>query len=60
MVVRGWLANTYLEGTYSEVYPDISQDTAGLKKIVHAVFFPEESPVMLLRKLQVLFTKVVS
>src|SRR5208283_1106873 len=28
----GLVANTYLEGTYSEIYTDISQDEAGLKK----------------------------
>jgi len=27
------VANTYLEGTYSEFYPDISQDEAGLKRL---------------------------
>jgi xylulose-5-phosphate/fructose-6-phosphate phosphoketolase len=27
------VAGTYLEGTYSEVYPNISQDEAGLKKL---------------------------
>ncbi len=27
------VAHTYLEGTYSEVYPDISQDTDGLRKL---------------------------
>jgi len=27
------VSNTYLEGTYSEVYPNISQDEAGLKKL---------------------------
>src|SRR5580704_14551741 len=26
----GVVANTYLEGTYSEVYPDVSQDAAGM------------------------------
>ena len=31
------VANTYLEGTYSEIYPDISQDEAGLRKLFHAV-----------------------
>ena len=31
------VGNTYLEGTYSEIYPDISQDEAGLRKAVHAV-----------------------
>ena len=24
------VGNTYLEGTYSEIYPDVSQDEAGL------------------------------
>jgi xylulose-5-phosphate/fructose-6-phosphate phosphoketolase len=28
------VANTYLEGSYSEIYPDISEDEAGLKKLV--------------------------
>src|SRR3954471_1600771 len=27
------VANTYLEGTYSEIYPDISQDKAGLRRL---------------------------
>jgi xylulose-5-phosphate/fructose-6-phosphate phosphoketolase len=27
------VANTYLEGTYSEVYPSVSQDEAGLRKL---------------------------
>ncbi len=27
------VANTYLEGTYSEIYPEISQDEAGLRKL---------------------------
>src|SRR5512140_661310 len=27
------VGNTYLEGTYSEIYPNISQDEAGLKKL---------------------------
>lgn len=29
----GMVANTYLEGTYSEFYPNVSQDTAGLRKL---------------------------
>ena len=31
------VGNTYLEGTYSEIYPNISQDEAGLRKLFHAV-----------------------
>jgi xylulose-5-phosphate/fructose-6-phosphate phosphoketolase len=34
------VGNTYLEGTYSEVYPDISQDEAGLKKLFTQFSFP--------------------
>jgi phosphoketolase len=34
----GLVANTYLEGTYSELYPEIAQDEQGMKKTVHAVF----------------------
>ena len=38
------VANTYLEGTYSEVYPDISQDTAGLQKLFKQFSFPGGIP----------------
>jgi xylulose-5-phosphate/fructose-6-phosphate phosphoketolase len=34
------VANTYLEGTYSEVYPDISADEPGLKKLFKQFSFP--------------------
>lgn len=34
------LANTYLEGTYSEVYPDIGEDEAGLQKFFKHFSFP--------------------
>ncbi len=34
------LANCYLEGTYSEIYPDKSQDTAGLHKFFREFSFP--------------------
>jgi xylulose-5-phosphate/fructose-6-phosphate phosphoketolase len=34
------VGNTYLEGTYSEYYPDISQDTAGLQKLFKQFSFP--------------------
>ncbi len=34
------VANTYLEGTYSEVYPNISPDEAGLKKLFTQFSFP--------------------
>ncbi len=38
------VANTYLEGSYSEVYPDISQDTAGLQKLFKQFSFPGGIP----------------
>jgi xylulose-5-phosphate/fructose-6-phosphate phosphoketolase len=38
------VANTYLEGTYSEVYPDISQDEAGLQKMFKQFSFPGGIP----------------
>ncbi len=38
------VANTYLEGTYSEIYPDISQDEAGLRKLFRQFSFPGGIP----------------
>jgi xylulose-5-phosphate/fructose-6-phosphate phosphoketolase len=34
------VGNTYLEGTYSEFYPDVTQDEAGLKKLFKQFSFP--------------------
>jgi len=34
------VGQTYLEGSYSEIYPDISQDEAGLKKLFTQFSFP--------------------
>jgi xylulose-5-phosphate/fructose-6-phosphate phosphoketolase len=38
------VANAYLEGTYSEVYPDISEDAAGMKKLFKQFSFPGGIP----------------
>ena len=38
------VANTYLEGTYSEIYPNISQDEAGLKRLFTQFSFPGGIP----------------
>src|SRR5277367_6636742 len=38
------VGNTYLEGTYSEIYPDISQDEAGLQKLFLQFSFPGGIP----------------
>ena len=34
------VANTYLEGSYSEIYPDISRDEEGMKKLFTQFSFP--------------------
>src|SRR6202522_297905 len=34
------VANTYLEGSYSEIYPDISQDETGMKKLLTQFSLP--------------------
>jgi len=38
------VGNTYLEGTYSEIYPDISQDETGLQKLFKQFSFPGGIP----------------
>ncbi|MEM9924564.1 MAG: phosphoketolase family protein [Cyanobacteria bacterium P01_D01_bin.50] len=40
----GLVANTYLEGTYSEYYPNISQDAEGMKKLFKQFSFPGGIP----------------
>lgn len=40
----GLVANTYLEGTYSEVYPEISQDEEGMKRLFKQFSFPGGIP----------------
>src|SRR5450759_4582347 len=40
----GIVANTYLEGTYSELYPNISQDEQGMKKLFTQFSFPGGIP----------------
>ena len=38
------VAQTYLEGTYSEIYPNISQDLEGMKKLFRQFSFPGGIP----------------
>ena len=38
------VGNVYLEGTYSEVYPNITQDEAGLRKLFKQFSFPGGIP----------------
>lgn len=40
----GMVANTWLEGTYSEIYPDISADGEGMKKLFRQFSFPGGIP----------------
>ena len=40
----GLVANAYLEGTYSEVYPHITQDAAGMKRLFRQFSFPGGIP----------------
>src|ERR1700692_4636106 len=40
----GIVANVYLEGTYSEVYPNIAQDEDGLKRLFTQFSFPGGIP----------------
>jgi len=40
----GLVANAYLEGTYSETYPNISQDAEGMQKLFKQFSFPGGIP----------------
>jgi xylulose-5-phosphate/fructose-6-phosphate phosphoketolase len=40
----GVVANTYLEGTYSEVYPNVSQDEVGMQLLFRQFSFPGGIP----------------
>src|SRR5438128_5658519 len=38
------VANTYLEGTYNELYPNVTEDAEGMKKLFHQFSFPGGIP----------------
>jgi xylulose-5-phosphate/fructose-6-phosphate phosphoketolase len=40
----GLVANAYLDGTYSEVYPDITKDVEGLRRLFRQFSFPGGIP----------------
>jgi xylulose-5-phosphate/fructose-6-phosphate phosphoketolase len=40
----GLVANVYLEGTYSEVYPNVSQDEEGMRRLFKQFSFPGGIP----------------
>jgi xylulose-5-phosphate/fructose-6-phosphate phosphoketolase len=54
------VGNTYLEGTYSEVYPDITQDEAGLKRLFKEFSFPGGYRVTWRRRPPDQFTRAAS
>ena len=35
-----FVANTYLEGSYSEIYPDVSQDEGGMRRLFKQFSLP--------------------
>ncbi|WP_338691695.1 phosphoketolase family protein [Bradyrhizobium sp. 26S5] len=40
----GMVANTYLEGTYTEIYPEVTRDLDGLQKLFRQFSFPGGIP----------------
>ncbi|MGN6103307.1 MAG: phosphoketolase, partial [Devosia sp.] len=40
----GMVANTYLEGTYSEIYPEVSEDEEGMRRLFKQFSFPGGIP----------------
>jgi xylulose-5-phosphate/fructose-6-phosphate phosphoketolase len=40
----GLVANTYLEGSYTDVYPSVTRDAAGMKKLFRQFSFPGGIP----------------
>lgn len=40
----GMVANTWLEGSYSEIYPDITEDASGMQKLFKQFSFPGGIP----------------
>jgi len=54
------VGNVYLEGTWSAIYPNVTQDEAGLKGCSSNSRSQVESPATLPRPHPVLFTKVES
>ncbi len=41
----GVVASTYLEGTYTELYPRITQDAAGMAQLLQAVLLSRRHPL---------------
>jgi xylulose-5-phosphate/fructose-6-phosphate phosphoketolase len=56
----GLVANTYLEGTYSEFYPNIPQNALGMKRLFKQFSFPGGIPSTWRPRRQGRFTKEAS
>ena len=56
----GLVANAYLEGTYSEVYPNISSDEEGMKRLFTQFSFPAGSRAMWPRRRPAQFMKAAN
>ena len=56
----GMVANTYLEGTYSEIYPSIGQDTEGMRRLFRQFHSQVEFRAMRRRRPPARFTKSAS
>ena len=54
------VAHAYLEGTYSEVYPEISQDADGMRKLFKQFSFPGASPATSPPRRRAAFTRAAS
>ena len=54
------VAHAYLEGTYSEVYPEISQDADGMRKLFKQFSFPGGIPSHVAPRRRAAFTRAAS
>ena len=54
------VAHAYLEGTYSEVYPEISQDADGMRKLFKQFSFPGGIPSHVAPRRRAAFTRGAS
>lgn len=54
------IANTYIEGTYSDIYKDITEDKEGLKNYSNNSLFQEEHHLTQHQKYQEVSMKVVN
>ena len=55
-----YIANDYLDGSYSEVYPNISQDEDGMRKLFKQFSFPAAYPAIVRPRRRARSTKAAS